>query len=145
MTSGNVSAQAEAILAAWNSRDYGEIRKHLAPDVVLEDHTRGRIAEGPHGYVDRFQPVLDAFPDMRGETVSLVAQGNVVVHETKWRGRHTVALALPGGGSVPPTNEATTMHLVTYLEFDDGGKAKSVRTYGNPNESFSSSRTVGVG
>ncbi len=145
MTITKVSEQAEAILAAWNSRDYGEITKHLAPDVVLEDHTRGRIAEGPHGYVDRFRPVLDAFPDMHGETISMVTQGNLVVHETRWRGKHTVALPLPGGGSVPPTNEVMTMHLVTYLNFDDGGQAKSVRTYGNPNESFSSSRTVGVG
>ena len=145
MSTGSKSDLAESILDSWNSRNYGGVKEHLAPDVVLEDHTRGRIAAGPGGYIDRFRPVLEAFPDMRGETVSLLTDGNVVVHETRWRGRHTVPLTLPSGGTIPPSNEPTTMHLVTYLEFDEGGKEKSIRTYGNPREVSYSSRTVGVG
>ena len=67
--------------------------------------------------VDRFRRVLDAFPDMRGETTSMVVEGNLLVQETTWRGRHTVPLKLPGYDNVAPTNELMTMHLVTYLEF----------------------------
>lgn len=137
--------RADAILAAWNARDYGSISAALTPDVVLVDHTRGRSAEGADAYVQRFRRVLEACPDMKGEVVSVLADGNTVVQETRWRGQHTVALELPGGGSIPPTNQTNTMHLVTYMDFDDSGKVAALRTYGNPRELTSSAQTVGVG
>jgi len=81
---------------------------------------------------------------MQGESLSVVSEGNLVVSETKWHGTHTVALELPSGGYIPPSNQTTTMHLVTYLELDDSGKAKLVRTYGNPRE-LAAPQTIGVG
>ena len=36
------------------------------------------------------------------------------------------------------------MHLVTYMEFDDGGQIKGVRVYGDLGE-VPSARAVGVG
>ena len=59
---------------------------------------------------------------MRGETISVLVEGNLLVHETTWRGRHTVPLTLPGYDNVAPTNERMTMHLVTYMELDDEGR-----------------------
>ena len=94
---------------------------HLTPDVVFVDHTRGRTSTGPDGFVDRFRRVLDAFPDTRGETVSELAEGSLLIHETTWRGQHTAPLKLPGYDHVPPTNEWMTLHLVTYMEFDGSG------------------------
>jgi len=137
--------QADAMLAAWNRRDYRGVAEYLTPDVVLVDHTRGRTSTGPGGYVDRFRRVLDAFPDMRGESISMLADGSLLVQETTWQGRHTVALKIPGYESVPPTNELMTMHLVTYMEFDDEGHAKFLRTYGDAGEVPLTSAPVGVG
>lgn len=145
MDSKSARDSADAILAAWNRRDYDKVAGQLASDVVLVDHTRGRTATGPHQYVDRFRRVLDAFPDMRGETVSVLVDGSLLAQETTWRGRHTAPLMLAGGGSIAPSNESMTMHLVTYMEFDDEGHAKVLRTYGNPREIAVSARTVGVG
>lgn len=137
--------RAEAMLGAWNRRDYGELTSHLTPDVVLVDHTRGRSSTGPDGYLDRFRRLLDAFPDMQGETVSVLVDGSLLVHETTWRGRHTAPLELPGYDHVAPTNELMTMHLVTFMEFDDGGQVKALRTYGDPGEVPISALPVGVG
>jgi predicted ester cyclase len=145
MDSQGARDQADAMLAALNRRDYSEVAKHLTSDVVLVDHTRGRTSTGPGGYVDRFQRVLDAFPDMRGESISLLAEGSLLVQETIWKGRHTAPLKLPGYESVPPTNESMTMHLVTYMEFDDEGQAKVLRTYGDAGEVPLASAPVGVG
>jgi hypothetical protein len=145
MDSQSARDQADAILEAWNRRDYDEVVKHLTPDVVLVDHSRGRTSTGPDGYVNRFRRVLDAFPDMRGENVSVLVEGSLLVQETSWRGRHTVPLKLPGYESVAPTNEVMNMHLVTYMEFDEGGKAKVLRTYGDPGEVPISAHSVGVG
>ncbi len=136
---------ANVILAAWNRRDYGEIASHLSPDVVLVDHSRGRTSTGPDGYVDRFRRLLDAFPDMQGETVSVLVEGNLLVQETTWRGRHTAHLVLSGYDNVAPTNEMMTRHFVTYMEFDDEGRLKGIRTYGDPAEVPLSAQPVGVG
>jgi ketosteroid isomerase-like protein len=137
--------RADAILAAWNRRDYDDIASHLTQDVVLVDHTRGRTSTGPGGYVDRFRRLLDAFPDMRGESVSVLAEGNLLVQETLWRGRHTAPLILAGYDHVAPTKELMTMHLVTYMELDDDGHAKVLRTYGLPSEVPIAAQPVGVG
>jgi hypothetical protein len=89
--------------------------------------------------------LLDASPDMRGETTSVLVDGNLLVHETTWRGRHTVPLKLPGYEHVAPTNELMIIHLVTFMEFDDGGQVKGVRVYGDLGEVPLSARPVGVG
>ena len=145
MDSQSARDRADAMLAAWNRRDYDEVATHVTPDVVLVDHSRGRTSTGPVGYVNRFRRVLDAFPDMRAESVSVLVEGSLLVQETSWRGRHTVPLKLPGYESVAPTNEVMNMHLVTYMEFDEGGKAKVLRTYGDPGEVPISAHSVGVG
>jgi hypothetical protein len=136
---------ADALLGAWNRRDYGEVASHLNPGVVVVDHTRHRSSTGADGYVDRYRRLLDASPDMRGETTSVLVEGNLLAQETIWRGRHTAPLKIPGYENVAPTNEPMTMHLVTYMEFDDGGQVKGLRTYGEPGEVPLSGRPVGVG
>jgi steroid delta-isomerase-like uncharacterized protein len=137
--------RADALLAAWNRRDYDEVSSHLASDVVFSDHSRHRTSAGSVGYVDRFRHLLDAFPDMRGEANSVLVEGNLLVQETTWRGRHTAPLDIPGYDNVAPTNEMTTMHLVTYMEFDDDGKIRGIRTYGDAIEAPLAARTAGVG
>ena len=145
MDSQSARDRADAMLAAWNRRDYDEVATHVTPDVVLVDHSRGRTSTGPVGYVNRLRRVLDAFPDMRGESVSVLVEGSLLVQETSWRGRHTAPLKLPGYDTVAPTNEVMTMHLVTYMEFDEEGRAKVLRTYGDPGEVPLSAHPVGVG
>jgi predicted ester cyclase len=137
--------RADAILGAWNRRDYDEIASHVTPDVVLVDHTRGRTSTGPGGYVDRFRRLLDAFPNMQGESVSVLAEGNLLVQETIWHGRHTAPLVVSGYDNVAPTNELVNMHLVTYMEFGNDGRAKVLRTYGLPGEVPLAAHPVGVG
>ena len=145
MDSQSARDRADAMLAAWNRRDYDEVAKLVAPDVVLVDHSRGRTSTGPDSYVNRLRRVLDASPDMRGESVSVLVEGSLLVQETSWRGRHTAPLRLHGYDTVPPTNEVMTMHLVTYMEFDEEGRAKVLRTYGDAGQVPISAHAVGVG
>lgn len=137
--------QANEILDAWNRRDYEGVASHLTSEVLLVDHTRARTSTGPEGYVARFRRLLDASPDMRCESVSVVVEGDLLVQETSWRGRHTAPLVLAGYDNVAPTNEVMTKHFVTYMEFDDDGKVKALRTYGDPAEVPLSVHPVGVG
>ena len=70
--------RAEGILAAWNRRDYAAVADNVSAHVVFVDHIRGRKAEGPAGYVDRFQGRLEAV-DIAGRPFRLAAA--YVVHE----------------------------------------------------------------
>lgn len=145
MANQSARDRADALLAAWNRRDYDEVSSRLAPGFVLADHTRHRLSEGPGGYVDRFRTLLDAYPDMQGETNSVLAEGNLVAQETTWRGRHTAPLRMPGYDNVAPTNETMTIHLVTYMEFDDDGLIQGMRTYGDLWEVPLAAHPTGVG
>lgn len=129
MNSEIVRDRERALLAAWNRRDYDAIVENLSPGVVLVDHIRGRKSEGPAGYVARFRPILEAHPDMRGETVSMVVEGNTIVHETVWRGRQTAPLETHQG-TIPATNEPVTLYLSTSMEVDEDGKPTLIRAYG---------------
>jgi steroid delta-isomerase-like uncharacterized protein len=134
MSSEDAWARSEALLAAWNRRDYDEVAASVSPDVVLIDHIRGSKVEGPEAYLDRFRPMMDAFPDMSGEVTSILASGNVVAQETIWRGTHTNPLALPNGRVIDPTHQQVGVTIAIFTEFDDDGKATVIRTYGNPTE-----------
>src|SRR5207342_3267786 len=81
MSSQDLRARFEAFLAAWNRRDYDELAAALSPTVVLVDHYRGTTIEGRDGFINRFKPTMDAFPDMKGETVSLLTEGNQFAQE----------------------------------------------------------------
>ena len=129
MDSEAARARAEAILTAWNRRDYNAVADNVSPHVVLVDHIRGRKVEGPTGYVDRFKPTLEAFQDMQGETVTLIVEGNQVAHETVWRGRHTAPLKLSSGGTIEPTNQQVTVYLASHMEVDGDGTPTAIRMY----------------
>ena len=125
--------RAEAILDSWNRRDYNAVANNVSPHVMLVDHIRGRKADGPAGYVDRFQPTLEAFEDMQGETVSLIVEGNHVAHETIWRGLHT-ARSSSTAANDHPTNEQITVDIATRMEVDEDGKLTTIRRYGTRDE-----------
>ena len=132
----DLRSRAEALFEAWNRRAYEEVAEFLSPDVVLTDHIRGTTVKGPDGYMDRFKPMMDAFPDMAGEISSLSVNGNVVAQETLWRGTHSAPLVLPSMRVIEPTNQQVTVHIAVFLTFDQTGSVTDIRTYGNPTESM---------
>ncbi len=144
MESADVRARAEAVLAAWNRRDYKAVADNVSPHVVLVDHIRGRKTEGPDQLVNRFKPILDAFEDMQGETVSLIVEGNQVAHEFVWRGRHTAPLKL-STGTIDPTGEQFTVHLAIHAEVDEDGRPTMIRAYGTPTETPAVAHAAGTG
>jgi len=136
MSSQDLRARVEALLAALNQRDYDEVAKNLSPAVVLVDHIRRTTVNGPDGFTGRFKPMMDAFPDMAGETTSLFVNGNVAAAETVWRGTHTNRLVLPSIHVIEPTNQQVNVYIAVFLEFDREGTATVIRTYGNPAETM---------
>jgi predicted ester cyclase len=134
--SSQLPVRVETLLAAWNRHDYNEVAKFLSPDVVLDDHIRRTTVAGPDGFTDRFKPMMDAFPNMVGETTSLFVEGNVAAAETVWRGTHTSPLVLSGTRVIEPTNQEVTVYIAVFLEFDEEGTVTAIRTYGNPAETM---------
>jgi predicted ester cyclase len=145
MDSEAVRTRAQAVLAAWNRRDYEAVADNVSPHVVLVDHIRGRKTEGVDQLVERFKQTLDAFEDMQGETVSLIVEGNQVAHETVWHGQHTAPLKLSSGETIDPTGEQVTVHLAYHAEVDDDGRPTTIRTYGTPTEIPAVAHATGSG
>ena len=148
MSSQDLRGRVEGFLVALNRREYGEVARFLSPDVVLVDHIRRTTVNGPDAFSDRFKPMLDAFPDMIGETTFLFVNGGVAAAETVWRGTHTRPLVLPSMHVVEPTNQHVDVYIAAFLEFDQEGGVTAIRTYGNPTEtmlSVTSSLAGGTG
>ena len=144
MNSEIVRDRARALLAAWNRRDYDAIVENVSPGLVLVDHIRGRQSEGPDNYVARFRPILEAYPDMQGETVSMVVEGNNIVHETVWHGRQTAPLETHHG-TIPASNEQVTLYLSTNMEVNEDGKPTLIRAYGTSVPRTQVAHAVGAG
>ena len=138
--------RADALLAAWNRRDYAEVASHLTPDVVLVDHTRHRTSTGPDADMSIASGACSTPSRTCGVRPSRCSWRETSSYRRPPGGAGTQSRStLPGYDNVAPTNELMTMHLVTYMEFDDGGQVKGVRTYGDPGEVPLSAHPVGVG
>ena len=125
MDSKSARDSADAILAAWNRRDYDKVAGQLASDVVLVDHTRGRTATGPHQYVDRFRRILiqceRVFKEFRSGFLGKCSPvhffwGSFDLAVTRFSGRR--APRHPGG--VPHLSDAVACEAYSHEESSAG-------------------------
>jgi hypothetical protein len=70
--------------------------------------------EQNHTYNHRF---FDAFPDIHFDVQDIVAQGDHVAVTYLVKGTHKMAMSLPNGDSLPPTNRSVSVPGCTVLEF----------------------------
>ncbi len=117
MSDTDVTALAEAYIAAYNSGDLESIGAALADDVEITHHNRGAHAKGKEEAMTMFAGAGQVMPDKHFEgRVSLQATGpdSAVV-------RHTFvanpSIDLPGFG---PANQEIRLDLATFLRFADG-------------------------
>jgi len=75
--------------------------------------------------------VSNAFPGMRWNIVSLLADGNRVACELHIEGTHRGPLASPAG-EIPATGRAVSFEAVEILEFNEDGLIAETREYMDP-------------
>jgi steroid delta-isomerase-like uncharacterized protein len=99
-------------------KDWNRAAELFSPDVV----TTMPGAEPMHGvepFLAYAQVFTNAFPDAHMELDSTVEQGNTIIAEGSFAGKHTGPLASPQG-EVPPTGRSINLRFADVFEVKDG-------------------------
>lgn len=83
------------------------------------------IPDGVRGYLQTFD---QSFPGARFEVSNAIEQGDQVVLEGTWSGKHTATLQLPDGTELPPTDREARGPFAIVFEVK-GGKITAHRGY----------------
>jgi hypothetical protein len=111
-------AHAEAMIAAYNAKDFAGMEALIAPDVDFAHFNRDFVLTSRDALLDVLrQFASDCIPDRRFEPADRIfASGDMVVREGWYAG--TCAIDLPGFGM---TGESFRLKFCSVLRFDGNG------------------------
>jgi steroid delta-isomerase-like uncharacterized protein len=102
MDKSELERLARASVEDVNRGDWAAVRTIVAPSYVYEETGTGARCEGPDELVSMLEGLRQAVPDLTGEVLRVLADGDLAVLEIKWRGTQTGELDL-GGPKLPPS------------------------------------------
>ncbi|MEO5563020.1 MAG: ester cyclase [Chitinophagaceae bacterium] len=79
---------------------YNKGKFDLLKDIVAEDFTGAGGQKGAAGFAEPVKVLAQAFPDIKFTIEHLVAEGDLVVARSYWKGTHTASFR-----NFPPTNK----------------------------------------
>ena len=100
----------DRVTEAAFAEDQDALKKLYAPDAVAETPDQGTVS-GADAIAAWFGQFATAFPDASWESAHKHESGNVAIDEGYVVGTHTGPLPMPGGESVPPTEERARARL----------------------------------
>lgn len=104
-------------LDAYNNRDINAVASCLADDYVGH-MVPPELGTGREAYLQYVQMFFNAFPDLRVETLDLVAEGDMIAVRVRNSGTHT-------GGEVmgmPASGKSFTIEAADFTRFNNEGK-----------------------
>ncbi|PVZ14873.1 ester cyclase [Actinomycetospora cinnamomea] len=119
MTDTKLEQQARESIEAFNRGDWAAIRAMSAPDGTYEEPATGRSLHGPDEILAALQDWRTGVPDVTGEVVRLVTDGDLAVLEVVWRGTQSGPLAA-GSTTLPPSGRSFTMWSTMWQTWRDG-------------------------
>jgi predicted ester cyclase len=124
-------------LDAVNRRDLAGFMSLLEPDfklfLILKPERllpQGKVS-GPEGFAAYLNMLYTAFTDAEFKQKSVQANGNMVHQEFVILGRHSGALVLPTGITIPPTGRKINLPIEVFHTFNDRGGFISSTGYAN--------------
>lgn len=115
----------ERVVTALNDRDFERFRKTHADDVVLHDHDES--LHGIDAVIEHEQRLFEAFPDMRYDVESIVADGNHLMahwtvtgtHENEFQGLQPTGrdVEIPAMGALTVENGLCSNVRLVYDRF----------------------------
>ena len=123
-------------LAEVNRHDAAAAASRFVEGVVVEDLGIGTRTEGRDNVVAEHGRLFEAFPDLRGEVVSVTTDGARIAVEYVFEGTHSGPLVLPTGQTVAATGRRVVYRFVSIAEIDGTGQITTVRRYTNPASLF---------
>lgn len=120
MAEGSNEQRARRIIELFNAGDWDTYRNELVGDSYLYEETgTGRRLETFDAALEVLKGWKVAFPDIRGEVLRVVSEGDEAVMEIRWTGTQTGPLEGPAG-ELPPSNRSFDAMAVMWVTFRDG-------------------------
>jgi steroid delta-isomerase-like uncharacterized protein len=118
---------AKASILAYNDKDWDRVRSVATPDVVYDEVSTGRTADGIDQVLPLWQGWARAFPDSKATFHNALASGSSVTLEITWNGTHKGPLDTPSG-PVQPTGKTIAIRACMVVELE-GERVKRERHY----------------
>lgn len=109
-----LTAFAERLVEAWNSRDVRRIEGLYAPEYEGVDVGRAEPYRGPQGAARHMTSYLGAFPDLRFTQDETVVQGDRIALFWTARGTHEGRLM-----NIPPTHRKIAVRGTSLLTVEN--------------------------
>ena len=110
---------ALSLIEALNARDLGLWSRHLSDDYAA-DHPGVSVLLDKSRSIAYHQRFVTAFPDIRFDVLSVLAEGDRVLVQWLGSGTHTERLATVTGETIPPTRRRATVSGVMITQTRDG-------------------------
>ncbi|MEH2499147.1 steroid delta-isomerase-like uncharacterized protein [Bradyrhizobium sp. AZCC 1678] len=123
----NVIEIAKATVAAYNNKNWNEVRDLLAADAVYDEKATSRRLEGSGQIIEALQGWAQAFPDSKGTFIREFASNDTAILELVWKGVHTGPLQTPTG-AIPASNRPIEVPACEVFRVE-GGKVRSATHY----------------
>ncbi len=111
------------IYDAYNQHDVEATLEYGADDVVVHNLPE-EFGQGKEAARQSLQMFFQAFPDLRNETIDIVAEGDLVVAHSRLTGTHQGAFF-----GVPASDEAVEWQDADIWRFSDDGKVVDYWNY----------------
>ena len=118
MTDRKLDQLARETIDAFNRSDWDAVRSMTGPGYVYEETGTGRRTEGADETIAALQQWKAALPDVTGEVVRVVVDGDTAVLEVVWRGTQTGHLAT-GAGELPPSGRSIEIYSTMWQQWRD--------------------------
>lgn len=115
----NRELQARRSIEAFDRADWATFRELFHPEMVYEETGSGARVEGLDAFIEKSQEWRSALPDVHGEIVRILVDGDMTVLEVIWRGTHTGPLGTPAG-PVAPSGAAVEVWATVWQRWDGG-------------------------
>ena len=103
----------------FNKGDLAVVDELIAPDYVYHG-SGGQEFKGPEGFKQYMTMVRNAFPDLHMTLEDIVAEGDKVMHRTRFRGTFKGEMM-----GIAPTGKQVTISVVTISRFAGGKEVEA--------------------
>lgn len=116
MTDRKLDQLARETIDAFNRSDWDSVRATTGPGYVYEEIGTGRRTEGADETLEALWQWKAALPDVTGEVLRVVVDGDTAVLEIVWRGTQTGPLAT-GAGELPPSGRSIEVYSTMWQQW----------------------------
>jgi steroid delta-isomerase-like uncharacterized protein len=124
------------MIAVANTRNVDKVLELYADDATLQVPDLETPLRGKTEIRNFLTGSFAAFPDWTLDVTKVFVSGDETVVVNSVHGTHTGPLTGKDGKTIAPTNKKFVSDQMTRIVYNEKGKVKSLRAYGNPSDLY---------